>query len=239
MGQLIKFILATVNFDSGCCLNNIVNEDGSWNLDLFRIWLPEEVVELIMGIPPPIPSEGLDRITWCHTFSGNFSVKNACKVCKGDEWNAKDEKWKCVWKILGRQKVRFFIWLVLKQRILSNVERVKRGLADDPSCSLCGCPSEDILHILRDCNAAKDVQSQVLPGQPWSSREIVNNSLCWASQWHSPSSANTSGGFDLPLEEQVYEFTIFLNTDGAVRLDNGHAFAGGDLSLPKEEGMIV
>ncbi|KAK5794286.1 hypothetical protein PVK06_035505 [Gossypium arboreum] len=108
---------------------------------------------------------------------------------------------------------------------------------------------KDILHILRDCNAVKDVWSQdasVIPeegtswaglfeiltwrlwkncnllifqGQSWSSREIVHNSLCWATQWHSPPRALPSGVFDPPLDEKVYRFEIFLNIDGAVRLD--------------------
>ncbi|KAG8472413.1 hypothetical protein CXB51_034213 [Gossypium anomalum] len=159
---------------------DMVKEDGSWNLDLFRIWLPEE-------------------------------------------------------------------------RVLSNIERVKRGLADDPSCHIYGFHSEDILHILRDCPAAKDDTSIALAGgaswaclfrivawriwknhnlfifqgHPWSSREIVNNSYGWASQSFSIPKDVVSGVPDFSLEEQANGFTIFLNTDGAVRLDTGNASAGG------------
>ncbi|MBA0662685.1 hypothetical protein Goklo_006766 [Gossypium klotzschianum] len=166
-------------------------------------------------------------------------------------------------------------------RLLSNVERVKRGLVVDPSCSICSFPSEDILHILRDCNATKDVWSQVITcnrltnffslnlqdwillnvqdasvipkggtswaclfgiliwrlwknrnllifeGHSWSSREIVNNALCWATQCYSPSRFTPSGDFGLPLEEQAYGSKIFLNTNGAVPLDTGNAYVGG------------
>ncbi|MBA0869404.1 hypothetical protein Goshw_027753 [Gossypium schwendimanii] len=210
----------------GCCLNDMVNEDGSWNLDLFRLWLPEEVIELIMGIPPSLLPEGPDKITWCHTSSKNFSVKSAYKICNGDDWNSNDEKRKCVWKTLGPQRVRFFIWLVLKQCLLSNVERVIRGLVVDPSSSICGFPSEDILHILRDCNATN-------------SREIVNNALCWATQCYSPSRVTPSGDFGLPLEEQAYGSKIFLNTDRAVRLDTGNASVGGLREIGMDSGSLV
>ncbi|MBA0555954.1 hypothetical protein Golob_026099 [Gossypium lobatum] len=46
---------------------------------------------------------------------------------------------------------------------------VKRGLAVDLSCSICGFHSEDILYILKDCNAAKDVWSRVITegGTSW------------------------------------------------------------------------
>lgn len=76
----------------------------------------------------------------------------------------KDDKWKIIWKISGSQRVCFFIWLVLKQRILSNIERVKKGFADGTSCHICGFHLEDILHILRDCPVAKDVWSQIILG---------------------------------------------------------------------------
>ncbi|MBA0711672.1 hypothetical protein Golax_010827, partial [Gossypium laxum] len=36
IGPLIKFIPANVNIDSDCLLNEMVTEEGLWNLDLFR-----------------------------------------------------------------------------------------------------------------------------------------------------------------------------------------------------------
>ncbi|MBA0847465.1 hypothetical protein Goshw_018412 [Gossypium schwendimanii] len=51
------------------------------------------------------------------------------KILKEDTWNPRYEKWKSALKNPGPQRVCFFIWTILKQRLLSNVERVKRGLA--------------------------------------------------------------------------------------------------------------
>ncbi|MBA0598270.1 hypothetical protein Gorai_008041, partial [Gossypium raimondii] len=99
-------------------------------------------------------------------------------------------------------------------RLLSNVERVKRGLVVDPSCSICSFPSEDILHILRDCNATKDMWSQVITFTP-------------------------SGDFGLPLEEQAYGSKIFLNTDGAMPLDTGNAYVGGLREIGTDSGSLV
>lgn len=93
----------------------MIIEDGSWNLDLFRVWLPEDVVQRIRAIPPPSSSDGPDKITWCHTSFGSFSVKSAYRALKGDIWDMEDDKWKSVLKAPGPHKVRFFIWLVLKQ----------------------------------------------------------------------------------------------------------------------------
>lgn len=69
--------------------------------------------------------------------------------------------------------------------------------------------------------------SRVITGHAWSSREIVNNSLCWATQCYSPSRVTTCGGFGPSLEEEAYGFKIFLNIDEAMRLDTKTAAAWG------------
>ncbi|KAH1074841.1 hypothetical protein J1N35_027169 [Gossypium stocksii] len=63
----------------------------------------------------------------------------------------------------GPQRVRQFIWLALKQRLLTNSKRVRRGIAQDASCQLCGHFLEDNLHTLRDCPLAKNIWKQVIP----------------------------------------------------------------------------
>ncbi|KAL1091080.1 hypothetical protein V6Z11_D07G133500 [Gossypium hirsutum] len=61
------------------------------------------------------------------------------------------------------QCVRLFLWFVFKQRILTNEERVRRGIGQDPSCSFCHNELKDILHVFRDCPTTKEVWSQVVP----------------------------------------------------------------------------
>lgn len=56
----------------------------------------------------------------------------------------------------------FFIWTVLKQRLLTNAERVQREIGADPSYLFCGHGLEDVLHVFRDCSATKDVRLSVL-----------------------------------------------------------------------------
>ncbi|KAK8601199.1 hypothetical protein V6N12_051041 [Hibiscus sabdariffa] len=56
-----------------------------------------------------------------------------------------------------------FLWLVLRQRLLTNAERVRRGMSFDPSCSCCGCFTETILHILRDCPPMRSFWQSLIP----------------------------------------------------------------------------
>ncbi|MBA0603244.1 hypothetical protein Gorai_003397 [Gossypium raimondii] len=77
----------------------MVTEEGLWNLDIFKIWLSDDVIWRIM--------------------------------CIMASWSAKDDKWKCAWK-----------------------------LPVDLSCPLCGHALEGILHILKDCTIAKAIWRQ-------------------------------------------------------------------------------
>ncbi|KAH1097786.1 hypothetical protein J1N35_014707 [Gossypium stocksii] len=79
-------------------------EEGIWNLNLLQVWLPDDLIQLIVGIPPQHPSEGSDRLSWHHTSTGAFSIKSAYKMMK-ESWNSRDETWKKIWKFLGSQRV--------------------------------------------------------------------------------------------------------------------------------------
>ncbi|MBA0761268.1 hypothetical protein Gotri_023939 [Gossypium trilobum] len=43
-------------------LSDMVIDDGSWNLELFRLWVFEEVINRIVGVLPPHPSSGPKNI---------------------------------------------------------------------------------------------------------------------------------------------------------------------------------
>ncbi|MBA0743605.1 hypothetical protein Gogos_006271, partial [Gossypium gossypioides] len=52
-----------------------------------NVWLPEDVIQHIVGIPPPHPSKGPDRLSWRHTSTRAFSIKSAYKMMKEDSWD--------------------------------------------------------------------------------------------------------------------------------------------------------
>ncbi|MFQ6636291.1 hypothetical protein Gotur_014249 [Gossypium turneri] len=43
-------------------------------------------------------------------------------MLKEESWSPKDELWIKAWKFPGPQRVRFFFWIVLKKRLLTNAE---------------------------------------------------------------------------------------------------------------------
>ncbi|KAK5819060.1 hypothetical protein PVK06_024017 [Gossypium arboreum] len=148
-------------------------------------------------------------------------------------------------------KFGFSFGLLYKEGSLVNMERVRRGLAADPSCPICGFHLEDALNILRDCTVASDVWNQVVPegsswaclfglliwslwknhnlsifqGRSWNSMEMVQVSSSWANQLFSASRAKSKASFKTPAEKESFEGPIFLNTDGAVQLGSRNTAA--------------
>lgn len=71
-------------------LSNMIVDDGSWNLDLFRLWIPEEIVRKIVRILPPHPSLGPDKIVWEATLTGLFSIKSVYEKIRTGSLNFKE-----------------------------------------------------------------------------------------------------------------------------------------------------
>lgn len=68
-----------------------------------------------------------------------------------------------MWSYARPQRVRQFLWLVFKERLLTNAERCRRGMPNSSSCKLCGCVNESILHSLTGCRKVRDIWEQVIP----------------------------------------------------------------------------
>ncbi|KAK5831685.1 hypothetical protein PVK06_015483 [Gossypium arboreum] len=188
--------------------------NGDWNLDLFRLWLLEEVVRRIISIPLPLDQAGPDFLSWSRTTSGVFSVKSAYFLLKDEFWNPKEATWSMLWKIPGPQRVKHFIWLILKQRLLTNSERVMRGIAQDATCHLCSYIKEYTLHVLRDCSFAREIWHNIIPanqlGSFYSGGVIRNSKGEWILGECSITTAELWGVLNgLPiLQKQGYDEVI-------------------------------
>lgn len=77
VGLLIDHIPVHVNINLDGRLSKMVTEEHSWNLEFFCLWLLEEIIRSIMGIPPPHSFAGPDGIIWARTSNGFFFLKIA------------------------------------------------------------------------------------------------------------------------------------------------------------------
>ncbi|CAN1130093.1 Putative ribonuclease H protein At1g65750, partial [Linum perenne] len=57
-------------------------------------------------------------------------------------------------------RIRFFLWLAVQERLLTNSSRVHRHLADLATCPVCLTADETSSHVRRDCSFASEVWSK-------------------------------------------------------------------------------
>ncbi|KAF2301852.1 hypothetical protein GH714_029880 [Hevea brasiliensis] len=184
--------------------------DGrTWKWHLIRPFLDESVYMKLEAISLSNDAHQMNQMAWSVTSLGNFLVKSAYFLSCFNEYPQVDKVWKVLWGAKVSQRIRFFLWLVVHEKLMSNYERARRGFIDDPGCSICGAPAKMISHVLRDCPATMDVWNKVwdfiyvLKFQCWnlrqwflkvkelcssfdmegSSLQLLCITLCWVWKW--------------------------------------------------------
>ncbi|KAL4362824.1 hypothetical protein GQ457_04G010070 [Hibiscus cannabinus] len=142
--------------------NDLLQNDRQWDVNRLSNLLLPKAVPFVIGIPPPNLAI-CDAFAWTSTSSGIFSVASAYAHLLEPAWDVIDPKWSWIWSLAVTPRIRMFIWLILKRRLMKNEERARRGLSSDASCPCCGCVSESIAHILRDCPSTRALWCSIIP----------------------------------------------------------------------------
>ena len=76
------------------------------------------------------------------------------------------------------------LWLLQHDKIMTNLERMKRGFTANPHCLHCPSQVEDLNHVFRDCIKATSFWAKiaVLTGVPTSSSLSFQGWLDWNVQ---------------------------------------------------------
>ncbi|CAN1173743.1 Putative ribonuclease H protein At1g65750 [Linum perenne] len=138
-------------------------EDGNWDWELLRRYLPPRIVGLVAGMEPPSDNLGEDEIIWGPDPRGKFTLKSAYDILDSIGHHTDQDIWRIVWRWMGPSRVRHFLWLVAHDRILTNAERRRRHLTDVAACQRCRAGIEDTLHVVRDCKLAREVWPLFIP----------------------------------------------------------------------------
>ncbi|KAH1091417.1 hypothetical protein J1N35_018674 [Gossypium stocksii] len=72
VGPLKQYVPGHDNIVVHSKVSEMVMDNGDWNIDLFRLWLPEEVISRIISIPPPLDIVRPDILSWSKTTTGVF-----------------------------------------------------------------------------------------------------------------------------------------------------------------------
>ncbi|CAN1126818.1 Putative ribonuclease H protein At1g65750 [Linum perenne] len=157
--KLIDAALDPTNVDLEMSVADLVTSEGSWDFSKLQTILPAEAIDMIAGMSTPAPERGEDQWVWGMDSKGQFTIKSAYNLLRSNQ--SSSDRWSSVWFWRGPNKVRFFLWLAFQEKLLTNAQRLRRNLSSDASCSHCLNPNEDVLHIIRDCPAARDVWSLI------------------------------------------------------------------------------
>ncbi|KAK8981864.1 hypothetical protein V6N11_049356 [Hibiscus sabdariffa] len=114
--------------------------------------------------------------------------------------------WNHIWKLQVPQRLRCFLWLTCRKKLMTNLERCKHTLTDVSLCPICHRSEESTLHALRDCVNLRQVWRCTI--RQLKPAPVVN-----------PLSAATPS----PKPEPGW---LCPNIDGSVSLSNGEATIG-------------
>ena len=101
-------------------------------------------------------------VKWRLERSGCFSVKSAYKLLAGKD-EAQHNGWEKLWKIRAPHRCKNFLWLMMRESLLTNFSRCERHLTVDSTCPMCEEESEETIHVFRDCRRVKQLWKKIVP----------------------------------------------------------------------------
>ncbi|KAK8538214.1 hypothetical protein V6N12_044349 [Hibiscus sabdariffa] len=122
-----------------------------------------EASAIPIGVKPSSPDAPSDSPGWKLEPSSTFTVKSAYNFRSSSLTGGDDSIWRLIQRYKGLQRIKAFLWLLCKGRVLSNDERVRRHIATSPNCVICGATADDSDHILHYCPNAVSIWRSLIP----------------------------------------------------------------------------
>lgn len=100
-------------------------------------------------------TDNQDTNMWKFSATKQYSSKSACEVqftgCVAET------KWEWIWKAKVEHKCKFFMWLLLQQRLPTSDRIIFKGGQANPLCMMCRAAQEKTLHTIAKCSYAREV----------------------------------------------------------------------------------
>nr|CAD1841608.1 unnamed protein product [Ananas comosus var. bracteatus] len=93
--------------------------------------------------------QGTDSVYWRWTSDGRFSVRSTYTMLNNG--GTRDYRTFDIWRLRIPLKVKVFCWLVLRKRLPTIDNLLKRGWTGNTSCVLCGSELETLDHLFTQC----------------------------------------------------------------------------------------
>lgn len=142
-------------------------------VEFLELWDKLENVVLIQS------QEG--RITWLHSSNGQYSAKSPYSL--QFEGLTRCSTAELTWKTKVPPKCKFFIWVLLQDRVWTAARLQLREWPNEYFCQLCICNLETATHLFVDCLVVKAIWERVviwvrtpcLQPSNWDQTENVND----------------------------------------------------------------
>ena len=175
MAPLIAKLTTKKNLSVATALSS-----GRWMCGLTRIATEDELHQFLM-LWEKVDEFQLNSLHDCiqclPCVNGKYSAKSAYKMqFHGQILQPHLEK---VWETKAEGKIKFFLWLWLKNRNWTADRLERRGLPCNATCSLCDQEPETAAHLTVGCSYSKEVWASLPSTNPQLAR-IANTSSVWA-----------------------------------------------------------
>lgn len=111
----------------------------------------------------------LDTITWTLTANGEYTARPGYLMqFEGTVWSATHQK---VWKQWTAPQCKFFIWLLLQQRIWTANRLQLRGWENCYFCQMCERNLETPYHLFVECLESREIWSRIAA---WVGQQSLN-----------------------------------------------------------------
>ncbi|KAF7843708.1 putative ribonuclease H protein At1g65750 family [Senna tora] len=173
-------------------VSRFLTGSGAWDWEAFEHLIPHDICLKIHSIPPPVRNDSEDTPVWSLNKNGQFSTKSAYRLITGDHALEERNIWRKVWGWKGPEKIKYFLWLCVKDRIMTNVNRKRRNISTSEFCPRCKNIPESVLHTIRDCEYAKNVWMRLVKPKFWP--RFFNNNV---ENWFCMNLSENLGCFDI------------------------------------------
>ncbi|KAF7833310.1 uncharacterized protein G2W53_015643 [Senna tora] len=145
-----------------------IGEDGKDTFFWTDHWIPgiNNLSALAVG---PIPQEELRKkfvtIPLLKTIGiGACSISCSLRSMLQDGAQGSDsDMWKKLWRCPVPERVKFFLWTLSHDSVMTNNQRKRRSFCNSDICPICNNAIESALHAVRDCGHVKEYWLNLIP----------------------------------------------------------------------------
>ncbi len=170
-------------------------------------WVEQQEVGTLRNLIDGVTlNEDLDSISWRWCTNGKFTVSGAYKFISFDGVDGR--KISHLWSVKIPLKIKLFLWLAGRYRLLMADLLAKRGWHGPSICALCSAEAENLDHLFFRCSFAISLWDRILQNFPTVRKRLRSDTGGLACRWRRARLAlsnSLQGRFDIWFAAACWE----------------------------------